>query len=747
MESPTTYEHSDAMVPDQKNAFVFTGNIRVKLVRRLGFISSSRHCLRKRVRFLLIMSFLILTLLLVIGVRSPNVNSPPDRQSAELSLSRRLPLDVKPTNYKIKLTPYLDEEDLERLFTFDGEVYILVTCRQMTDTVTLHAASLSVDIESIQVTDMNGDVNMGVVATNIVSQFDFFVINLKHSLQVGRQYIMYMKYSGNMTTDNRWLGFIASYSGTRYIASTHLEPTYARSVFPCFDEPSLKATFDITVKHRLGRSALSNMPNIKNHTQGEWNTAYFNTTVVMSTYLVAVVVSDFECKEAVSEGVQFRVWSAKDDLKDTQFALEIGMQFLSYFEDLWYIPYPLPKLDMVIIDIDGSGAMENWGLITFNSPMVLYNKVNDSLSQQVTVAMTVVHELTHMWFGNIVTLDWWDDTWLKEGFADFFQFWGVDHLKPGWHVYEEFYQDRITFQAFLADMDPDSQSIVAPAGKYRPPVEQFATTSYKKGAAMVMMMQTFLGEETFYEGVRNYLMRHLYGSVKRTDLWACLTEADIGKGDTDFRSLMEPWLLYPGYPLVTILRQGSVITVEQEQFLIQPLKKIRLNKDVSDTILCTGLIHSSERDWVAALAVLLKSNNNRLSVNSRKSLACSRLPVVLQRYMEQSTHAGDFADIIGDVRDSSPMGFQIAWNYTLENFDTLSKIDKASTYDLLWKFVNHMNSDKDLDNYKNLRRYITKDMTDDYYKQYAVINGNKDWMKMNYQDVADFLKNKIPSVT
>nr|XP_006825129.1 PREDICTED: uncharacterized protein LOC100373146 [Saccoglossus kowalevskii] len=234
---------------------------------------------------------------------------------------------------------------------------------------------------------------MGVVASNIVPKFDFFVINLKHSLQVGRQYVMYMKYSGNMTTDNMWLGFIASLSGTRYIASTHLEPTYARAVFPCFDEPSLKATFDITVKHRLGRFALSNMPNIRNYIQGEWNTAYFNTTAAMSTYLVAVVVSDFKCKEAVS---------------------------------------------------------------------------------------------------------------------------------------------------------------------------------------------------------------------------------------------------------------------------------------------LTGLIHSSERDWVAALAMLLKNNNNRLSVNSRKSLACSRLPVVLQRYMEQSTHAGDFADIIGDVRDSSLMGFQIALNYTLENFDTFSKILKMA---------------------------------------------------------------------
>ncbi|XP_070558842.1 aminopeptidase N-like [Ptychodera flava] len=489
----------------------------------------------------------------------------------------RLSEDLKPINYNVRVTPYLDEEDGDKRFTFDGEVAIQIECFQRTNVIVLHTLKLEVNTSSIAVENLNTSENVIIRRTDGDQEYDFFRIHLGRSLSTGNRYLVSMRYTGTLNStdaNGRLVGFYqSSYESdgdTRYLASTQLETTYARRVFPSFDEPSFKATFGITVVHRNSRSAISNMPIVRNEIDGEWNTTMFDTTVVMSTYLVAIVVSDFEYKETVTDhGIQFRVWSTADNLIATEYALEFGSECLTYFEDLWGIPYPLPKMDMIALPMFSSGAMENWGLITYRDYRMLVFE-DDPPSQRQAAALVITHELIHMWFGNLVTLAWWDDTWLNEGFATFYEKAGVERLNPDWQIYEQFYQDMVTFDSLRDDGHFGSHPTVMPVGWYHELRGQFGSQSYERGSAMLMMIISFLGEDVFFEGVNNYLRDKAYGNAARADLWNHLTQADVGRGNHSVEEIMDPWLLQLGYPVVTVTRTANQVTATQERFLLDP---------------------------------------------------------------------------------------------------------------------------------------------------------------------------------
>ncbi|XP_077977826.1 aminopeptidase N-like [Glandiceps talaboti] len=506
---------------------------------------------------------------------------PPDPEAQpRIHFDGRLLRQVQPVNYNIRITPYLDEGDAEKRFTFDGEVTILLECIEFTRSIIVHYKDLN--IRSMHLTNQSG-AEIKIHAPTSIPEYDFLLIQLDSALFPNNLYELSLTYSGPLNSSDetgRHVGlYQSSYENdgeTRYLVSTQMEPTYARRVFPCFDEPSFKATFDIEIHHRVGRTAISNMPSIRNETDipTGWNTVFFNTTVVMPTYLVAMVVSDFEFKQTVtSTGILFRVWSTADNIDDTDYALQFGSQCLSFFEDMLGIPYPLPKMDMIALPVFSSGAMENYGLITYRDYRMLYKDGVDPPSQQQSAALIISHELIHMWFGNLVTLAWWDDTWLNEGFARFYEYVSLDNTYPDWLIYEEFYQDRVTFDAFQADKGYDTHPTNRPVGWYHEVRQQFGRQSYERGSMMLMMMISFLGKDVFDAGIDKYLRDKEYGNAIKDDLFHYLTEADVAVGDNNVKEIMDPWLLQAGYPVVTVTRQNNQVTAQQERFLLDPNDK------------------------------------------------------------------------------------------------------------------------------------------------------------------------------
>ncbi|XP_070560620.1 aminopeptidase N-like [Ptychodera flava] len=502
----------------------------------------------------------------------------PDAKPRE-AFHGRLPQTLKPVNYNIRVTPYLDAEDGDRRFTFDGEVTIIMDCIVTTKVITLHILNLNIDFRSVVVKNVTDDTDMPIAAMSTDPKYDFFIVHVDRFLTSGHQFSISMRYIGSLNgvdDSGRLVGFYSSSyeveGEVRYIASTQLALTSARRVFPSFDEPALKATFDVAVTHRPKRSALSNMPNIRNVTHGEWITAYFDTTLVMSPYLVAVVVSDFECKETITQrGTQFRVWSAADKLNATVYALDFGSKSLTYFEEMWQIPDPMPKVDMVSIPVmDSFGAVANWGLTTYHEDRVLVRESIDPPSQRQAVALVVAHELSHIWFGNLVTCSWWNDAWLNEGFGRFLEYVAVGDMYPDWEMGEQFYHDRVTLSALLADGTYVTHPTVRSVGWYNDILDQFGKQSYERGSTMLLMMKSFLGEDVFYEGLGNYLVENQYSDVNTDDLWHYLTQADIDKGNHNIKEIMDPWLLQLGYPVVMVTKSANQMTATQEHFLLDP---------------------------------------------------------------------------------------------------------------------------------------------------------------------------------
>ncbi|XP_077977906.1 aminopeptidase N-like [Glandiceps talaboti] len=493
----------------------------------------------------------------------------------------RLPDNLKPTNYRIKITPYMDEDDDDKRFFFDGEVGITINCEKSTNVITLHALKLNIDEDTVRVNEIDTNEDMGVKGISTDEEYDFFIVQTKKKLQSGKQYYVCMNYSGIVNNSDSMALYIGTYQiggEIRYILASQLETIHARRVFPSFDEPAFKASFDIVVRHRNTRSALSNMPNIKNETDGEWNTAYYNTTPVMPTYLVAITVSDFHCKEAItSAGVKFRVWAAEDRLNKTTLALDTGVKSLAYFEDLMGIPYSLSKIDMIALPVFRFGAMENWGLITYAERAMLFDDEVHPPSDSLISSIIICHELAHMWFGNLVTLGWWGDSWLNEGFATYFEYEPLTSVFPEWDIHKNFRHGVMVLKAFENDASSSSHPTVQPkVGWKRELMQQFDSRVYQRGGSIILMMTTFLENHGFQDGLRNYLQKHSYSNTYTDDLWGALTESALDAGlDIDIKEVMDPWVLQFGFPVLNVTRTSqSKATVHQRHFLLDPFDDI-----------------------------------------------------------------------------------------------------------------------------------------------------------------------------
>lgn len=334
----------------------------------------------------------------------------------------------------------------------------------------------------------------------------------------------------------------------RYAGVTQFEATDARRCFPCWDEPAIKATFDITLNVPKDLVALSNMP-VKNETESnDLRVVEFQRTPIMSTYLVAVVIGEFDYVERrTKDGVLVRVYTPVGKNEQGQFALDVAIDVIPYYNSYFSIDYPLPKMDLVAISDFSAGAMENWGLVTYRETFVLVDPENTSLIRKQSIALTVAHEIAHQWFGNLVTMEWWTHLWLNEGYASFSEFLCVNHLFPNYSIWNQFITDMYT-HALQLDCLKNSHPIEVPVGHPAEIDEIFDEISYNKGASVIRMLYHYLGDDDFRKGMHIYLSRNKYKNTCTEDLWAAFEEAS----SKPVESIMSTWTKQMGFPVVRI---------------------------------------------------------------------------------------------------------------------------------------------------------------------------------------------------
>jgi aminopeptidase 2 len=359
--------------------------------------------------------------------------------------------------------------------------------------------------------------------------------------------------------------------GTGYIASSQMEPTDARRAFPCFDEPALKAQFTVTLIADKHMTCLSNM-DVASETEidskitgGKRKAVKFNKSPVMSTYLLAFIVGELKHIETNDFRVPIRVYATMDqDIEHGRFSLDLAAKTLAFYEKAFDNEYPLPKMDMVAIPDFSAGAMENWGLITYRVVDVLLDEKTSGASMKQRVAETVQHELAHQWFGNLVTMDFWDGLWLNEGFATWMSWYSCNVFYPEWKVWQSYVIDSLQ-SALSLDSLRSSHPIEVPVKRADEINQIFDAISYMKGSSVLRMISKYMGEEKFLQGVRDYIKKHAYGNTQTGDLWAALANAS-GK---PVEQVMDIWTKNVGYPVVQVTENASTGTlkIQQNRFL------------------------------------------------------------------------------------------------------------------------------------------------------------------------------------
>ncbi|KAM3867544.1 endoplasmic reticulum aminopeptidase 2 [Diretmus argenteus] len=517
----------------------------------------------------------------------PTEQSPLGADSLSFPWSRlRLPRYIVPLHYHLLLHPNLTT------LSFTGSLRIQIHVQNDTNWVVLHSKDL--EISKATILDQNlthlSDKVIPVLHNAAHEQAAIFSPRV---LNAGQTYFLYIEFRAELTEG--FYGFYRSNYRTsagkiRTLASTHFEPTSARMAFPCFDEPSFKANYSIMIRRSPEHIALSNMPVEKTVELNDGLLEdHFAVSVKMSTYLVAFVICDFKSVTATtSSGIQVSIYAAPEKRQQTHYALEVAVKMLDFYEKYFNILYPLPKQDLIAIPDFQSGAMENWGLTTYRETSLLYDPLTSSTADKLWVTMVIGHELAHQWFGNLVTMEWWNDIWLNEGFARYMEYISVEATYPELRV-EDYLLDTC-FAAVAQDSLNSSHPISSPAESPTQIKEMFDSVSYDKGACVLHMLRHFLTDDVFQSGIVRYLRKYSYSNAQNQDLWDSLantcSEEDFTSGKhcysssqasknaylfagehLDLTAMMNTWTLQKGIPLITVTRNGSHLLLRQERFL------------------------------------------------------------------------------------------------------------------------------------------------------------------------------------
>ncbi|HTS37092.1 MAG TPA: M1 family metallopeptidase [Candidatus Solibacter sp.] len=478
--------------------------------------------------------------------------------SIALCAAQRLPEVARPDNYKLSFAPDLDKA------SFEGDETISLHVLKPTSEITLNA--VDIDFHEVSITQ-GGSTQKAKV--NPEKDKEMVVLAVDKPLSAGPATV-HITYTGILNSEMRGLYLGKDGEGRKY-AATQFEATDARRAYPSFDEPDYKATFDITAIADKGQVAISNYKVISD-TQGpgDKHTVKFATTAKMSSYLAALVVGNFEYVEDSVDGIPIRVYSTPGKKEMGRFALDATKAIVSYYNNYFGIKYPYGKLDLIGLPDFSAGAMENIGCITFREVVLLIDEKQGSVDLKKTIASVTAHEIAHMWFGDLVTMKWWDDVWLNEGFATWMSSKPVAHWKPEWNYdLDDVSGTGGTLNVdALASTRPIHQAAETPAQIQ----ELFDGIAYGKTASVLRMLEAYLGEETFRQGVNVYLKQHQYGNATAVDFWDA--QAKTSKKPVD--KIMPTWVMQAGEPILDVKPQCSGdatnVTLTQQRYYFDRAK-------------------------------------------------------------------------------------------------------------------------------------------------------------------------------
>ena len=466
-------------------------------------------------------------------------------------------MDATPINYQLTFEP-----DLKK-FTFFGTETIIVSYKKPTNKITMHCAELKIKSCIVKSED---DIISSTPKTNEEKE----ELSIKLSKKIKGTVTISLEFQGIL--NDRLLGFYRSQykqnGKTKYLATTQFEAADARRAFPCWDEPEAKATFEISIIADNKFTAISNMPVISKKKLKNKTLYKFGKTPVVSTYLIYLGVGEFEYLTSKTGKVQIRVITTKGNKSKGKYSLDLGKKLLTSYEKYFGIKYPLPKLDLIAIPDFAAGAMENWGAITFRETILLYDPKTSSTRTKQFIAEVISHEIAHQWFGNLVTMKWWNDLWLNESFATFMATKFVDKFYPEWNLWDQFIEDAMNSAMGLDSLKtthPIDVTVNSPA-EIR---EIFDVISYDKGGCVLRMLENYVGETNFRAGLKNYLSSFKYGNAQGQDLWDAIGKAS----KMPVSAMVNSWLKQPGFPQVEISQNDKSLVLKQSRFLMEPTPK------------------------------------------------------------------------------------------------------------------------------------------------------------------------------
>ncbi len=456
------------------------------------------------------------------------------KPALEESYPGQLPTDILPQTYDLKLSVNPETQD------FSGEATIQAVVKKETDKIILNAAAM--DISEVRLN--------GAVLPQSQIHFDpekqILTLDAGKTLPLGPVSLEF-RYSAKLNQNLRGLYLSkAKHDGQEEnYAFSQFEPADARRMFPSWDEPFFKAKFKLTVTAPKDLSIVSNMPDLSRVENGNLQTVSFAQSPKMSTYLLALAVARLDSKSKMAGKTLIRVWARPEDMNQVDFALNEAVSNLLHLNEYYGVNYPLPKLDLVAVPDFDAGAMENWGSIFFRDAAI-FTDARSSLGVKKNVAITVDHEQEHLWFGDLVTMKWWDGLFLNEAFADFRSYKTISELHPDWNIWEDFLES--TRSALSVDSLRNTRPIFSKVSSPQQAQAMFDALTYNKGGAFLRMLENYLGDVNFRKGLHNYLTKYQYQNTNKEDLWNELSKAS----GQDVASIANDWITIPGYPLVSV---------------------------------------------------------------------------------------------------------------------------------------------------------------------------------------------------
>jgi puromycin-sensitive aminopeptidase len=464
---------------------------------------------------------------------------------------RRLATQLTPQHYDLSIAQDSTHH------SFSGDVTLRATLLKPSRTVTLHADAL--EINSAYINDTPADVTYNIKAQEVT---------LSTATECAGEVVLKASFTGVITEQMHGL-YPCNFEHDgqqKQLLATQFESHHAREVFPCIDEPEAKATFALTITTGTADTVVSNTPIISEVIKEDKKVVAFEHTPVMSTYLLAWVSGDLQYQQATtSNGVLVKVYSTPVHAGKTGFALDVACRALDYMDDYFAIPYPLSKCDLIALPDFASGAMENWGCITFRESALLIDENLSDLTDKQYCANVVTHELAHQWFGNLVTMRWWDDLWLNEGFASWVPYMVLNDLFPDWNYFDHFASDDLS-TGLRADSLENTHPIVVEIHEPNEIRSAFDSISYDKGCSVINLLYHYIGHTAFRDGLRIYLKRHAYTNAETQDLWNAWGESS----KEDVSSFMNAWTRQSGFPLIRVESDETGCTLTQQRFYINP---------------------------------------------------------------------------------------------------------------------------------------------------------------------------------